>query len=286
MSKAKKVLLIWITFFALVLGSSAWLACFFSKELEPAEPTICYELLDGVDDIKTKLPILVYDGMYLIDANYDNTEFSLTYEMEEQKYDFADYVKDRDRMKEFLLHSISASGDDLRPYYELCVSHNISISHIYRGKQSLKELTITATPKEIQEALQNQITPMQLLKHEIESVNKELPQKQYEGFTFSEMQLKDSMLYLVFTYDDNIIQLSDILEDPKSAKENLRRTWKEDGDNTRLIHLVANAHCGLVYSNVALSTSKEFNIVFSPREISNLDKYLRKKFVEKDRLLQ
>ena len=130
MSKAKKVLLIWITFFALVLGSSAWLACFFSKELEPAEPTICYELLDGVDEIKTKLPILVYDGMYLIDANYDNTEFSLTYEMEEQKYDFADYVKDRERMKEFLLHSISASGDDLRPYYELCVSHNISISLI------------------------------------------------------------------------------------------------------------------------------------------------------------
>lgn len=225
------------------------------------------DLIETVQKIQDGLPLVISEGLILAKVDYNDTIFTLQYEIDEKEFPFENLVKAKQNRKNLFLTTISASEGNERTGFEQCVSYNVSVRYHFIGKRSHKELSILVSPNEINDALQTKSNALEVLRIQIEGEKSSLPEKLGDGMTMTNIELRDSMVFTTIELDEtNYIfdGLGDSLEDMKAEIINSLRS---DRIGMNLIKMIANVNYGLVYSYVGSVSGKTYNITFLPEEI-------------------
>lgn len=225
------------------------------------------DLIETVQKIQEGLPLTISEGLILSEVEYEDTLFTLQYEIDEKEFPFENLVKAKQNRKNLFLTTISASEGNERTGFEQCVSYNVSVNFYFIGKRSHKEMSIIVSPYEINDALNTKSNALDVLKIQIEGEKSSLPEKLGDGLTMTNVELRDSMVYTTIELDEKNYSFDGLDENLDEMKTEIRMSLRSDRIGMNLIKMIANVHYGLVYSYVGSVSGKVYNITFSPDEI-------------------
>ena len=221
-------------------------------------------MVKEIEEIKKHLPYRLDDESCLINVEYEDSTFSQWFEIDDVRLYSLFLTDSLQQMfkKTTLFYTVSMSEGQNRHNYEIIVEQNIRIRSIYIGKNSQKQIEIIITPNEINESLHTQVDTNTRLSMLINFWNIMIPEDE-EGVSRPIVTLKDSIVYLSFTIDENILS-------PTALKNNLDRSeiiMDICRADPRLIIYTAKEKCGLCYRFIGSQSKKIVDINFSSHEI-------------------
>lgn len=231
------------------------------------KPEMYPDLIETVQIIQEGLPLTISEGLILSRVEYEDTLFTLQYEIDEKEFPFENLVKAKQNRKNLFLTTISASEGNERTGFEQCVSYNVSVNFYFIGKRSHKEMSIIVSPNEINDALNTKSNALDVLKILIDGERSSLPEKLGDGMTMTNIEIRDSMVYTTIVLDETNYSFDGLEESLEDMKTEIRKSLRSDCIGMNLIKMIANVNYGLVYNYVGSVSGKTYNITFSPDEI-------------------
>lgn len=231
------------------------------------KPEMYPDLIETVQKIQEGLPLTISEGLILSRVEYEDTLFTLQYEIDEKEIPFENLVKAKQNRKNLFLTTISASEGNERTGFEQCVSYNVSVNFYFIGKRSHKEMSIIVSPNEINDALNTKSNALDVLKILIDGERSSLPEKLGDGMTMTNIEIRDSMVYTTIVLDETNYSFDGLEESLEDMKTEIRKSLRSDCIGMNLIKMIANVNYGLVYNYVGSVSGKTYNITFSPDEI-------------------
>ena len=231
------------------------------------KPEMYPDLIETVQKIQEGLPLTISEGLILSRVEYEDTLFTLQYEIDEKEFPFENLVKAKQNRKNLFLTTISASEGNERTGFEQCVSYNVSVNFYFIGKRSHKEMIIIVSPDEINDALNTKRNALDVLKIQIDGEKNSLPEKLGDGMTMTNIEIRDSMVYTTIVLDETNYSFDGLEESLEDMKIEIRKSLRSDRIGMNLIKMIANVNYGLIYSYVGSVSGKTYNITFSPDEI-------------------
>lgn len=231
------------------------------------KPEMYPDLIETVQKIQEGLPLTISEGLILSRVEYEDTLFTLQYEIDEKEFPFENLVKAKQNRKNLFLTTISASEGNERTGFEQCVSYNVSVNFYFIGKRSHKEMSIIVSPDEINDALNTKSNALDVLKILIDGERSSLPEKLGDGMTMTNIEIRDSMVYTTIVLDETNYSFDGLEESLEDMKTEIRKSLRSDCIGMNLIKMIANVNYGLVYNYVGSVSGKTYNITFSPDEI-------------------
>lgn len=231
------------------------------------KPEMYPDLIGTVQKIQEGLPLTISEGLILSKVEYEDTLFTLQYEIDEKEFPFENLVKVKQNRKNLFLTTISASEGNERIGFEQCVSYNVSVNFYFIGKRSHKEMNIIVLPDEINDALNTKRNALDVLKIQIDGERSSLPEKIGDGMTMTNIEIRDSMVYTTIVLDETNYSFEGLEENLEDMKTEIRMSLRSDRIGMNLIKMIANVNYGLVYSYVGSVSGKTYNITFLPDEI-------------------
>lgn len=248
-------------FLLLSLTLCAVSSCAGSKKQEMSP-----ELIKIVSQMQDRLPLSLTDGLLLTKIEYKDTILTLENTIDEKRFPFENLVKVKHKRKYLLLTNISVSKQDERKLYEQCVFYNVSLKYHFIGKSSYKEMALIVAPKEIEQALNHKSSTLEILKTLIEGDKATLPIKIDDGMVMTNIELRDSMVYVTIKIDEENYQFTKIEDNLDEIKEDIAKSMMSDPISANIFRTISNAHCGLTYSYIGSLSGKTYNIVFPPED--------------------
>ena len=231
------------------------------------KPEMYPDLIETVQKIQEGLPLTISEGLILSKVEYEDTLFTLQYEIDEKEFPFENLVKAKQNRKNLFLTTISASEGNERIGFEQCVSYNVSVNFYFIGKRSHKEMSIIVSQDEINDALNTKSNALDVLKIQIDGERSSLPEKLGDGMTMTNIEIRDSMVYTTIVLDETNYSFDGLEESLEDMKTEIRKSLRSDCIGMNLIKMIANVNYGLVYSYVGSVSGKTYNITFLPDEI-------------------
>lgn len=231
------------------------------------KPEMYPDLIETVQKIQEGLPLTISEGLILSKVEYEDTLFTLQYEIDEKEFPFENLVKAKQNRKNLFLTTISASEGNERTGFEQCVSYNVSVNFYFIGKRSHKEMNIIVSPDEINDALNTKSNALDVLKIQIDGERSSLPEKLGDGMTMTNIEIRDSMVYTTIVLDETNYSFEGLEDSLEDMKTEIRKSLRSDRIGMNLIRMIANVNYGLVYSYVGSVSGKTYNITFLPDEI-------------------
>lgn len=172
-------------------------------------------------------------------------------------------------MKSNSLASISAAKEKDRKLYQLMVDHHVWFEHVIKSKKSGEVIArTTLSPKDIAEALEHKLTPLDEIKTWINNIaNNTLPREIEPGYTMTNIM-----------YTDNTVKIEIVIdEDLKDFEEATKiRDWKRVDQAVTLadlttgltFHSIASSvPIGIKYHFVGSKNNNNLTISFSADEV-------------------
>lgn len=231
------------------------------------KPEMYPNLIETVQKIQEGLPLTISEGLILSKVEYEDTLFTLQYEIDEKEFPFENLVKAKQNRKNLFLTTISASEGNERIGFEQCVSYNVSVNFYFIGKRSHKEMSIIVSQDEINDALNTKSNALDVLKIQIDGERSSLPEKLGDGMTMTNIEIRDSMVYTTIVLDETNYSFEGLEDSLEDMKTEIRKSLRSDRIGMNLIRMIANVNYGLVYSYVGSVSGKTYNITFLPDEI-------------------
>lgn len=231
------------------------------------KPEMYPDLIETVQKIQEGLPLTISEGLILSKVEYEDTLFTLQYEIDEKEFPFENLVKAKQNRKNLFLTTISASEGNERIGFEQCVSYNVSVNFYFIGKRSHKEMSIIVSQDEINDALNTKSNALDVLKIQIDGERSSLPEKLGDGMTMTNIEIRDSMVYTTIVLDETNYSFEGLEDSLEDMKTEIRKSLRSDRIGMNLIRMIANVNYGLVYSYVGSVSGKTYNITFLPDEI-------------------
>ena len=231
------------------------------------KPEMYPDLIETVQKIQEGLQLTISEGLILSKVEYEDTLFTLQYEIDEKEFPFENLVKAKQNRKNLFLTTISASEGNERTGFEQCVSYNVSVNFYFIGKRSHKEMSIIVSPDEINDALNTKSNALDVLKIQIDGEKSSLPEKIGDGMTMTNIEIRDSMVYTTIILDETNYSFEGLEENLEDMKTEIRKSLRSDHIGMNLIKMIANVNYGLVYSYVGSVSGKTYKITFLPDEI-------------------
>ncbi len=231
------------------------------------KPEMYPDLIETVQKIQEGLPLTISEGLILSKVEYEDTLFTLQYEIDEKEFPFENLVKAKQNRKKLFLTTISASEGNERIGFEQCVSYNVSVNFYFIGKRSHKEMSIIVSQDEINDALNTKSNALDVLKIQIDGERSSLPEKLGDGMTMTNIEIRDSMVYTTIVLDETNYSFEGLEDSLEDMKTEIRKSLRSDRIGMNLIRMIANVNYGLVYSYVGSVSGKTYNITFLPDEI-------------------
>ena len=231
------------------------------------KPEMYPDLIGTVQKIQEGLPLTISEGLILSKVEYEDTRFTLQYEIDEKEFPFENLVKVKQNRKNLFLTTISASEGNERIGFEQCVSYNVSVNFYFIGKRSHKEMNIIVLPDEINDALNTKRNALDVLKIQIDGERSSLPEKIGDGMTMTNIEIRDSMVYTTIVLDETNYSFEGLEESLEDMKTEIMKSLRSDRIGMNLIKMIANVNYGLTYSYVGSVSKKTYDIIFFPEEI-------------------
>lgn len=126
----------------------------------------CYELEADVERMKSELPKVLEPGVTLTNIEYEDTTYTMWYEVDESVIPFEDYIKIKDESKALVLDSLYFADGETRANWYKFLDYHITCKYVMIGKQSQKKVIQTITLQEMKAALNAVVDSTDIIKKE------------------------------------------------------------------------------------------------------------------------
>ena len=126
----------------------------------------CYELEADVERMKSELPKVLEPGVTLTNIEYEDTTYTMWYEVDESVIPFEDYIKIKDESKALVLDSLYFADGETRANWYKFLEYHITCKYVMIGKHSQKKVIQTITPQEMEAALNMVVDSTDIIRKE------------------------------------------------------------------------------------------------------------------------
>ncbi len=231
----------------MVIICSILTSCFQNKE------NVKSELEASVEKVKRILPLVVKPGIVWTDSEYNNSVYTNWYEIDCSTIPFINYKQIKDVRKSIILGNISTGDEQTKKDYRVFIENNITQRIIYSEKGSNDKFVITISPKEIHDAINTSVNPLNQLHNWIYVANKLAFYKEQNHIKIN-MDLKDRTVIINAVLDEDKYML--INQDITSTKEVLMNRLLKNDMGKNIIKCMAGANCGLSYVVLSKNTKR------------------------------
>lgn len=199
------------------------------------------KLVEVVKRINNNAPYVWTKGYTVIRATYNDKLFTYQYVINDSLELYSKLAKHIPEFKENLLVGIQTSTKDEKDVYNDFVEYGVTLKSVFECKISKEIYSFSISPEEIDKAINADISPHERLKQFTETQQKGLPSTIMRGIVISEIELRDSSVYMKFLVDD----LNNLL----SEEDNFGMEWIDwySKNNKSYLGLVAEADMGIVF---------------------------------------
>lgn len=233
------------------------------------------ELVQDVNKIQEQIPQKIEEGMTLIKAEYTDSIYSTWIKIGEKNTSLEEMSRLLAKRRREILDDISVSDGHDRYCYEKYVEYNVRMRLIYCDKTSDKQIELTITPSEIDEALHSEADAYQRLRMHINRT-KYVHSENTDGMSMPVVTLKDSTVYMDFTLDEDLYEINSMNNEEKGTfKKEIMAEMR--ALSPKLIRFMADANCSFCYRIIGSNTKKRIVVEVSPNEI-----YINKVILDAD----
>lgn len=233
---------------------------YISKLPPPNDP----ELELAVEGANEQLPLQITEGIVLKSLELKDSALVSTMEIDEKKYPFEDFLRNKELKKRLMMANIANSSPFEACSYEDFADNGYSAKMVIKGIQSHREIVLVATPNEIKNAKNMSSTPREQLDLYLNSIKRNLPNKVDDGLTFSDVDVKGKQFLFIYIIDETMYDMKEVAKNKNEFKHNVEKDLKTEGEMIKLASLLAPLDMSLRVSYVGSMSKEKVNIDITP----------------------
>lgn len=230
----------------------------------------CPELVEAAKSINSKVPILLTDGMEIVNATYVDTAFTLFFQVDGDIIPFDKIDEFQKEHKRAILASIQVSKGKDRKNYEKFVEYHITKVDKFINKETGDVVTIITLPKEIEVALNESLSDIARLEQYIDTQKKILPTEIDKGFVMKDMEIVDDRAVISISVDENTYDFRMVGKLKDELKDDMVNQLRTNPVLQKFCQMLSAVNYGLTYRYYGNQSFLETFIHLSPDDISNL----------------
>lgn len=233
---------------------------YISKLPPPNDP----ELELAVEGANEQFPLQITEGIVLKSLELKDSALVSTMEIDEKKYPFEDFLRNKELKKRLMMANIANSSPFEACSYEDFADKGYSAKMVIKGIQSHREIVLVATPNEIKNAKNMSSTPREQLDLYLNSIKRNLPNKVDDGLTFSDVDVKGKQFLFIYIIDETMYDMKEVAKNKNEFKHNVEKDLKTDGEMIKLASLLTPLDMSLRVSYVGSMSKEKVNIDITP----------------------
>lgn len=207
-----------------------------------------------------RLPLQIAEGIVLKEIELKDSAVVSTIEIDETKYPFEDFLRNKDLKKRLMMTNI-ATGTALESYsYVDLANLGYSVKKVFKGLQSHREIIIAVTPEEIKNVSNKSLDSKERLDLFLNTFKQGLPNKVDDGLTLSNAEIKDKLFIMIYTVDEDVYDMKELVKYKNDFTCNLEKDLKTEGWWICLASLLAPLEMSLRVSYVGAMSKKKIDV--------------------------
>ena len=171
-------------------------------------------------------------------------------------------------MRSNMVASLSSSRGKERTEYQKMVDYRVTFEHVVKSKNTGDVIIKTTfTPDEIADALSHEMTQLEELKINVNTVKKTLPREMEAGYTITDISCDDRVVTFEIEIDESMKSFEEATIIRKWPKENQAITLFDLTTGQTFYGIVANNPVNINYHFTGSKGTKELNIGFTHEEV-------------------
>lgn len=231
---------------------------------------VCPELIEAANQINSKVPFILVDGMEIVNVAYEDSTYTTSYQIDNESIPFEKIGAFQKEHKQSALAIVQNSKGKESENYHKFVEYHVTKIDKYINKQTGESVSIIISPEEIEEALKEPLSDLAKLEQTINMQRKMLPSEIDEGFVLKEIEITGEKVIMSVSVDEDIYDMDKVKELKDDLKTNIVRQFLTDPAQRRFCQQLAAANCGLIYRYYGNQSFLETNIDFSSGDIKKM----------------
>lgn len=244
--------------------------CFFSCKNNPtgSKVGVCKELVKVAKRINDNAPLRWTNGYTIISATYKDDLFTYRFIVNDSIELYSKIANHIPEFKENLIIGIQTSTGEERDRYIDFAEYGITIKTVFECKVSKDTYSFIVSPKEINDALNTDITPYDRITHFTKTQQKGLPATIMEGVVVQEITIEKDHIFMKIGIDESDTDFEMLT----SNKNEFGKEWINwfSKNNKSYLNLVADADMGVCFYFYGMDTHYNMTLELSPKEIKLL----------------
>lgn len=241
-----------------------------ASTVNPPKNRMCPELIKIANELNSKAPFTLTDGMEIAGVTYKDTVFTVIYQIDSEIVPFnqiSAFQKDR---KHTAIAAIRASTEKTREEYEKYVEYHVTKVDKFIDKRTGRSITTTISPSEIKTALQEPLSALGRLEQYINMEKKILPYEIEEGFIAKKIEMVGGQVVMDISVDEDMYDFYDIIEIKDEFRSNLINQLTMDPVRKMLCKYLGEAHYGLAFRYYGNQSYLEMFVLLDADDIIDL----------------
>lgn len=213
----------------------------------PPKVRMCPELIKIANELNSKAPFTLTDGMEIAGVTYKDTVFTVIYQIDSEIVPFNQINAFQKDQKHTAIAAIRASTGKTREEYEKYVEYHVTKVDKFIDKRTGRSITTTISPSEIKTALQEPLSALGRLEQYINMQKKILPYEIEEGFIAKKIEMAGGQVVMDISVDEDMYDFYDIIEIEDEFRSNLINQLTMDPVWKMLCKYLGEAHYGLSF---------------------------------------
>lgn len=232
------------------------------------------ELSNLVSQTNSECPISMGAAGEIVSISYENGCVIYRCDINDGMVDIDALKSKPDIMKEGVLSTYRNASGETRHFLEMLNKDNASMKFIYKNKGDGNVASFTISSEELKEAASSTASkdPVEALRKYTELSNIQLPIKIEKGLYLQKYSLEDAYTVVLYSMDESMYSIDKLNENRASLKTQQKKELLLTNDLSvrTFLNTVKNAKYGLIYRYIGNLSGKKCDIVFTPKEVSEM----------------
>lgn len=229
------------------------------------------QLRKGVEEANATCPVSLGIMGEMVSMTMEDDVLVMRYDINEDLISVATMADDRQTMRDNAKVMLSNPTGAMRTLMELVIKAGAKMKASFHGKESDAVASITLSADELEELLNNDVTPEEKLETAITSTKLQLPIHVAQGMDVVDLKREGNNVIYVYVVDETTYSIDLFEQNKAQMKEAVMAELSAQGTvEKQFVQIVANAGANLVYRYKGDNSGAFTDVTISNRELKNM----------------
>ena len=229
------------------------------------------QLRKGAKEANATCPVSLGIMGEMVSMTMEDDVLVMRYDINEDLISVATMADDRQTMRDNAKVMLSNPTGAMRTLMELVIKAGAKMKVSFHGKESDAVASITLSADELEELLNNDVTPEEKLETAIASTKLQLPIHVAQGMDVVDLKQEGNNVIYVYVVDETMYSVDLFEQNKAQMKEAVMAELSAQGTvEKQFVQIVVNAGANLVYRYKGDNSGAFADVTISNRELKNM----------------